>query len=110
MVGEWLIFAHLQLLFNYRIVIIIVTFSQAHFSWAERTVPLRTDRMNASPVRQPPEWAEHEWVWIGFPSHADLWEDDLEPARLEVAAFAAAVHSDGAGEEVRLVAADPASA
>jgi agmatine deiminase len=61
-------------------------------------------------ARQPPEWAEHEWVWIGFPSHADLWEDDLEPARLEIAAFAAAVHAEGAGEEVRLIAADAASA
>jgi agmatine deiminase len=61
-------------------------------------------------LRQPPEWAEHEWVWIGFPSHAELWEDDLEDARLEVTAFAWAVHARGGGEEVRLVAADRQSA
>ena len=60
--------------------------------------------------RQPPEWAPHDWVWIGFPSHQDLWEDDLEPGRAEVLAFARAVLADGRGEEVRLVAADPASA
>ena len=61
-------------------------------------------------LRQPPEWAPHEFVWIGFPSHAELWEADLEPSREEVAAFAAAVHAGGKGEEVRLVAADESSA
>ena len=61
-------------------------------------------------LRQQPEWARHQWVWIGFPSHADLWEEDLAPAQAEVAAFARAVHAEGRGEEVRLVAADPDAA
>lgn len=60
--------------------------------------------------RQPAEWAPHACVWIGFPSHRELWEDDLAPAQAEVAAFARIVHADGAGEEVRLVAADPSTA
>src|SRR5687768_5640800 len=57
-----------------------------------------------------PEWAPHEAVWIGFPSAADLWLGDLAPAQAEVAAFAAAVHADGAGEQVWLVAADETAA
>ena len=63
--------------------------------------------MNAPPL---PEWAPHHAVWIGFPSAADLWEDDLAPAQEEVAAFASAIHSNGQGEEVWLVAADEAAA
>jgi agmatine deiminase len=54
----------------------------------------------------PPEWAHHEAVWIGFPSHPELWCEDLMPARAEVAAFARAVHADGRGERVLLVVAD----
>jgi len=60
--------------------------------------------------RQPPEWAPHAFVWIGFPSHVELWREDLEPAREEVAAFASAVHAGGRGEEVRLVAANAEAA
>ena len=55
---------------------------------------------------QPPEWALHDSVWIGFPSAADLWLEDLEGAQAEVAAFANAVHADGAGETVSLVCAN----
>ena len=58
----------------------------------------------------PPEWAPHEAVWIGFPSDADLWEEDLVPAQFEVVAFAKAIHADGAGEQVWLVAANETAA
>lgn len=60
--------------------------------------------------RQPAEWARHDAVWIGFPSHPELWLEDLDPARAEVAAFARAVHAGGKGEKVILVAADEAAA
>lgn len=58
----------------------------------------------------PPEWAPHDAVWIGFPSHPELWVDDLAPAREEVTAFARAVHAGGKGEKVLLVAADDEAA
>jgi len=50
----------------------------------------------------PAEWAPHRAMWLGFPSHADLWEDDLGEAQAEVAALARALAGPG-GENVRLM-------
>ena len=57
--------------------------------------------MTASPLA---EWAPHLAMWIGFPSDPELWLEDLEPAQAEVAAFAKALHADGRGEDIWLVA------
>lgn len=58
-----------------------------------------------SPRRQPAEWALHDAVWIGWPSAADLWEDDLAPAQGEVSELIGAVcfpdPGDEKGERVR---------
>ena len=61
-------------------------------------------------LRMPAEWARHERVWIGFPSHEIEWPGVIDQARAEVAAFANAVHAQGAGETVHLIAADDISA
>lgn len=50
----------------------------------------------------PAEWAPHRAMWLGFPSHEDLWEDNLAPAQDEVEALARALAGPG-GETVRLM-------
>ena len=58
-------------------------------------------------VRMPAEWAEQEWIWIGFPHRADLWEEFTVPAQEQIAAFANAVAETG--QRVRLVVHDAAN-
>jgi agmatine deiminase len=50
----------------------------------------------------PAEWAPHRAIWVGFPSHEDLWQEDLAMAQEEVAALARALAGPG-GERVRLM-------
>ena len=58
-------------------------------------------------VHMPPEWAEQEWIWIGFPHDGSLWEQHLFPAQEQIAGFANAVAETG--QQVRLVVHDAAN-
>jgi agmatine deiminase len=50
----------------------------------------------------PAEWGPHQAMWVGFPSHGDLWLENLEPAQAEVAALVRALAGPGR-ERVRLL-------
>lgn len=58
-------------------------------------------------ITVPAEWAPRKALWTAWPSAADLWEDDLEPAREEVAAM---VRAFALGERVRVLASGPEAA
>jgi len=53
----------------------------------------------------PAEWAPHEATWVAWPSHADLWQESLAPARRAFAMLVAAV---APGERVEVLVPDAA--
>jgi agmatine deiminase len=57
----------------------------------------------------PAEWSPHRAIWVGFPSHAELWEANLAPVQAEAAALARALAGPG-GERVRLLVSGEAAA
>ncbi len=56
--------------------------------------------MPLSPI--PGEWSPHRAMWVGWPSHDELWEDNLKPAKTEVEALVRALAGPGR-ERVRLM-------
>ncbi|WP_122464392.1 agmatine deiminase family protein [Brevundimonas lutea] len=50
----------------------------------------------------PAEWSPHRAMWVGWPSHVELWEDDLAAAQGEVEALVRALAGPGR-EQVRLL-------
>ena len=62
--------------------------------------------MTATPPL-PAEFSEQDWIWIGFPHDASLWQESLMPAQEQIAAYATAVAETG--QQVRLVVHDAAN-
>ena len=52
----------------------------------------------------PAEWKPHKAIWTAWPSAADLWGEDLDPARAEVSAMVRALWDGGKGDTMRVLA------
>jgi agmatine deiminase len=59
----------------------------------------------AGGFRMPAEWGPHAATWLAWPSHGDLWQENLGPAR---AAFARLVQAIAEGEVAEVLVPDAA--
>jgi agmatine deiminase len=64
--------------------------------------------MAVSPI--PAEWAPHRAMWVGWPSHEELWVDNLAEAQAEVEALVRALAGPGRERVKLMVGSDEALA
>jgi len=58
--------------------------------------------------RQPAEWELHQTCWLAFPSHADLWMENLAAAQQEFIALCQAIVALDGGETLEILVLDEA--
>lgn len=58
----------------------------------DKELPLSmTPSPQAAGFYQPAEWAPHEAVWLAWPSHKELWQENLPSAQEEFIGFCEAI-------------------